>query len=89
MRATVKKQATDRLSRIGGQVRGVTRMVTEESYCLDVLSQLNSISAAIDGLRVLLLDDHLRTCITEAVQEGTAEERFEELEKALRRVLRA
>jgi len=84
-----KKQVRDRLARIEGQVRGVARMVDEDTYCIDVLTQLNSISSAIDGLRLLLLDDHVRTCVADAFREGDGGAKLDELMAAVRRVARA
>jgi DNA-binding FrmR family transcriptional regulator len=89
MTPRLKKQAQDRLSRIAGQVRGVSRMVDGDSYCIDVLTQLNSISSAIDGLRVLLLDDHVRTCVADAVKRDGGADELEELATVLKRFVRA
>lgn len=89
MTPKLKKQAKDRLSRIAGQIRGVSRMVDEDSYCIDVLTQLNSINAAIDGLRVLLLDDHVRTCVATAVKRDGGAGELEELGTVLKRFVRA
>lgn len=89
MTSKLKKQAQDRLSRIAGQVRGVGRMVDEDAYCIEVLTQLNSISAAIDGLRVLLLDDHVRTCVATAVRRGRGKDELDELAAVLKRFVRA
>jgi DNA-binding FrmR family transcriptional regulator len=85
----LRKRVRDRLARIEGQVRGVARMVDEDAYCIDVLTQLNSISSAIDGLGLLLLDDHVRTCVIEAVQAGEGEQKVDELTQAVKRFVRA
>lgn len=58
-----KDQLTQRLARIEGQVRGVSKMVDEERYCMDVLSQINAIRAAIDKVALGLLDGHARHCL--------------------------
>jgi DNA-binding FrmR family transcriptional regulator len=79
----------DRLARIEGQVRGVARMVDQDAYCIDILTQLNSISSALDGLRLLLLDGHVRTCVADAVRGGDGGEKLDELMAAVRRVARA
>lgn len=63
-----KDQLIGRLNRIEGQVRGVTRMVEQERYCIDVLTQINAISAALDKVALGLLDDHARHCL---LGEGT------------------
>jgi DNA-binding FrmR family transcriptional regulator len=58
-----KDQLTKRLARIEGQVRGVSRMVDEDRYCIDVLTQIGAIQAALDKVALGLLDDHARHCL--------------------------
>lgn len=58
-----KKQLQNRLARIEGQVRGVAKMVDEDRYCIDVLTQIGSIQAALDKVALGLLDDHARHCL--------------------------
>jgi DNA-binding FrmR family transcriptional regulator len=58
-----KEQLRDRLARIEGQVRGVSRMVEEDRYCIDVLTQISAIRAALDKVALGLLDDHARHCL--------------------------
>ena len=58
-----KDQLKDRLARIEGQVRGIARMVEEDRYCIDVLTQINAIQAALDRVALGLLDDHARHCL--------------------------
>jgi DNA-binding FrmR family transcriptional regulator len=58
-----KDQLKDRLARIEGQVRGVARMVEEDRYCIDVLTQISAIQAALDRVGLGLLDDHARHCL--------------------------
>jgi DNA-binding FrmR family transcriptional regulator len=58
-----KEQLRDRLARIEGQVRGVARMVDEDRYCIDVLTQISAVRAALDGVALGLLDDHVRHCL--------------------------
>ena len=57
-----------RLKRIEGQIRGLQRMVDEETYCIDVLTQVSAATRALQGVAVQLLDDHLRHCVANAVQ---------------------
>jgi DNA-binding FrmR family transcriptional regulator len=61
-----KGKLLNRLSRIEGQVRGVSRMVEEERYCIDVLTQIGAIEAALDRVALALIDDHTRNCIAGA-----------------------
>jgi DNA-binding FrmR family transcriptional regulator len=58
-----KGQLTDRLARIEGQVRGIARMVEEDRYCIDILTQINAVRAALDKVALGLLDGHARHCI--------------------------
>ena len=58
-----------RLRRIEGQVRGLQRLVEEDTWCIDVLTQISSVTKALQGVGVGLLDDHIRHCVREAVQE--------------------
>jgi DNA-binding FrmR family transcriptional regulator len=83
-----RDQALVRLRRLEGQVRGIARMVQEDAYCIDVLTQLQAVSAACDSLGLLLLDDHVRTCVTDAVREGGGDEKLSELTAAVRRFAR-
>jgi len=77
-----------RLHRIEGQVRGISRMVDEEAYCMDVLTQINAIKAAIDQVGLLLLEDHIKGCVTGAVRQGD-QSKVEELVKAVARFAKA
>lgn len=61
--SATKEQLRDRLARIEGQVRGVSRMVEEDRYCIDVLTQISAIRAALDKVALGLLDDHARHCL--------------------------
>jgi DNA-binding FrmR family transcriptional regulator len=76
-----------RLRRIEGQVRGVERMVEEDRYCIDVVTQVTAIQAALDRVALELLSDHAGHCVIGA-QEDEREERTEELMGAVRRLLR-
>jgi DNA-binding FrmR family transcriptional regulator len=79
-----------RLSKIEGQVRGISRMVTDDRYCIDVLTQISAASRALQEVALGLLDDHVRGCVTDATRTGPAqgEEKFAELSDTLRRALR-
>jgi CsoR family transcriptional regulator, copper-sensing transcriptional repressor len=79
-----KEQLTKRLSRIEGQVRGVSKMVEEERYCIDVLTQIGAIQAALDKVALGLIDDHTRHCVVDA-EAGERVEKVDELMAALGR----
>jgi DNA-binding FrmR family transcriptional regulator len=82
-----KDQLTGRLRRIEGQVRGVERMVEEDRYCIDVLTQIGAIQAALDKVALGLLDDHARHCVIGA--EGEQQDnRTTELMAAVGRLMR-
>jgi DNA-binding FrmR family transcriptional regulator len=76
-----------RLRRIEGQVRGVERMVEENRYCIDVVTQVTAIQAALDKVALELLSDHAAKCVLGASEDKQAE-RTEELMSAVRRLLR-
>jgi DNA-binding FrmR family transcriptional regulator len=80
-----KKDLQDRLRRIEGQVRGLQRMVEEDQYCIDVLTQVNSVTAALRAVGMGLLDEHVRHCVKESIQTGTGDEKVEELLAAVAR----
>ena len=69
-----KKKALARLARLEGQVRGVARMVEEDRYCVDILAQTAAVRAALKGVEKLVIDDHARHCIEDAVASGDAAE---------------
>ena len=68
-----KDAIVKRLHRIEGQVRGVERMVEEERYCIDVLTQISAVTTALESLSVKLLEDHVRHCVADALAAGDAE----------------
>ena len=81
-----------RLARIEGQVRGLQRMINEDTYCIDVLTQINSVSAALRGVAVGLLDEHIRHCVREATEAGdvaTADQLVTEATRAIERLVRS
>ncbi len=82
-----KDKLLKRLSRIEGQVRGVSRMVEEERYCIDVLTQISAIEAALEKVALGLIDDHTRHCVVEA-EGGERAEKVDELMAALGRFVK-
>jgi len=85
--SATKDQLSQRLARIEGQVRGIQRMVDEERYCIDVLTQISAIQAALDKVALGLLDDHASSCVIGAAPAEQAE-RTEELMAAVARLMR-
>ena len=86
--STTKDQLGKRLRRIEGQVRGVERMVEEDRYCIDVVTQISAIQAALDKVALGLLDQHARHCVVEGHGDSTPEEMTDELMGAVARVMR-
>ena len=88
-KARDKEKIQNRLRRIEGQVRGVQRMVDEEAYCVDVLTQISSIVSAMEKVGSILLKDHVEHCVRESIEKGEeADEKIEELTSAVERFLR-
>lgn len=85
-----KAAIAKRLSRIEGQVRGLRRMVDEEAYCIDLLTQISAVERALDGVALKLLADHTDHCVRGAVAEGgnQANEKVDELMAAVERFAR-
>lgn len=82
-----KDQLLKRLRRIEGQVRGIQKMVDEDRYCIDVLTQISAIQAALDKVALGLLDGHARTCVIGA-EAAIQEQRTSELMAAVGRLMR-
>ena len=80
-----------RLRRIEGQVRGLQRLIDDDTYCIDVLTQISSVTKALQGVGVGLLDEHIRHCVRGAVQEDGAagDAKIEEAVTAIERLLRS
>ena len=82
-----KEALVKRLHRIEGQVRGIERMVEDEAYCLDVLQQVEAMTAAADSVALLLLEDHIDGCLTHAIETGQGEPYVDEVMTVVRRAL--
>src|SRR5215210_7228597 len=88
IKAKDKEKIQNRLRRIEGQVRGVQRMVDEEVYCVDVLTQIGSVVSALEKVGAIVLKDHVEHCVRRAVEHGEeADEKIEELTAAVERFL--
>ena len=83
-----KDDLLTRLRRIEGQVRGLQRMVDDERYCIDVVTQISAIQAALDKVALGLLDDHARHCIIGGASDEEPEELTHELMAAVARLMR-
>jgi len=88
---TDKEKYLSRLRRIEGQVRGVHRMVDEEQYCIDILTQIAALNSALESVALGLLDDHIKHCVVDAAARGgeEAEEKLKEASHAIARLVRS
>ena len=77
----------NRLNRIEGQVRGIARLVADEAYCLDILQQVEAMTAAADSVALLLLEDHIDGCLSHAIETGQGEPYVDEVMTVVRRAL--
>ena len=82
-----KDQMLKRLVRLEGQLRGISRMVEEERYCIDVITQIGAIQAALDKVALGLVDEHTRHCVVEA-ESGERTDKVDELMAAVGRLVR-
>ncbi len=83
-----KKALLARLSRIEGQVKGVARMVDEDRYCVDILTQLSAVQSALNAVALQLLEDHAHGCVQKAVQNGAGDAAIDELMDVVRKLTR-
>ena len=83
-----KEALTKRLHRIEGQVRGVEKMVEDDRYCIDILTQIAAVSTALESLALKILDEHVRHCVAGALASGDAEDALEKTEELLAAVQR-
>jgi len=85
--SATKEQLLKRLNRVEGQVRGIQKMVDEDRYCIDVLTQISAVQAALDKVALGLMDDHARHCVVGGPAD-LKDERTEELMAAVGRLMR-
>jgi len=86
--SATKPQLQQRLRRIEGQVRGIEKMVDDDRYCIDVLTQISAVQAALDKVALGLLDDHARHCVIDEDDKKRQDERTSELMDAVGRLMR-
>lgn len=82
-----KKDLMTRLNRIEGQVRGLKAMVEDDRYCVDILTQVSAVQAALNGFNKELLARHIKTCVSEDIKEGN-EEAVDELCELLKKMMK-
>jgi len=84
-----KEAVLARLGRIEGQVRGLQRMVEDERYCIDVLTQVSAVKSALESVALLVLGDHVGHCVADAIRAGDGREKVDELNAAIERLVRS
>ena len=86
-----KENYAKRLRRIEGQVRGIGRMIDDDKYCIDILTQISAVNSALQSLALGLLDEHLHHCVSDAVATGGAEadRKLAEASAAVARLVRS
>jgi DNA-binding FrmR family transcriptional regulator len=82
-----RRELLNRLRRIEGQARGLQRLVEEEAYCLDLLQQVDALTAAADQVGLLLVEDHIAGCLTHAIESGQGQPYVDEVMTVVRRSL--
>ena len=88
---TDKDRYLKRMKRIEGQARGISRMIEEERYCIDILTQADALTKALQGVALALLDDHIRHCVRDAAAAGgpDADAKLTEASEAIARLVRS
>lgn len=87
-----KARLLARLSRIEGQVRGIARMIEDDKYCIDVLTQISATSSGLENVALVLLEDHLAHCVVDAARSGSpaeAEQKVTEAADAIKRLVKS
>jgi len=83
-----KDQLLKRLARIEGQVRGIARMIEEDRYCIDILTQLGAVDTALEAVAIKVLEEHVRHCVAGALASGDAQQATEKSAELLEAVQR-
>lgn len=86
--AADKTKLLSRLARVEGQIRGVARMVEDDRYCVDILTQISAVNSSMRSIGLLLLEDHIRGCVVGATDDQR-EDRLKELNQAIERFTRS
>ena len=84
-----KETILARLRSIEGQTRGLQKMVEQDKYCVDIMTQISSVQAALEQISLMLMEDHMRHCVTEAIQQGNGEEKISEVLNVIKRYVKS
>jgi DNA-binding FrmR family transcriptional regulator len=77
-----------RLKKIAGQIKGIQRMIDEQKYCVDILIQIAAVRAALDKVGLIILENHSRECLRQAIKNGEQEEMISELIEVLKKFIK-
>ena len=83
-----KEALMTRMKRIEGQAKGIEKMIEEERYCIDIVQQLKALSSAADEVALIILQNHIEGCITDAIQEQRGEDYIKELIATIRKAMK-
>jgi DNA-binding FrmR family transcriptional regulator len=78
-----KTKLANRLRRVAGQVTGIERMMEEDAYCVEILTQIAAASGALTRVGQIILDSHIKSCVADAMQSGSAKKRDQKLEELI------
>ena len=88
--ASDREELLSRLRKIEGQIRGVQRMVSEDAYCVDVLTQISAVTSGMEKVGVRLIREHMKGCVADAIRtKGKADDKIDEVVKVVERFLQA
>ncbi len=83
MQPETKKDVHNRLKSIEGHIRGIQRMVEDDVYCVDIMKQIKAVQGALDRVNAMILDNHLQTCVTQAIRSEDKEEQQKVLQEII------
>lgn len=83
-----KEALMTRMRRIEGQAKGIEKMIKEERYCIDIVQQINALSSAADEVALIILEDHIEGCVTDAIREQRGDDYIKELMITIRKVMK-
>lgn len=86
--ASEERALLNRLNRIEGQIRGIRGMVEDERYCIDIITQVAAVQAALNSFNKVLLERHIKTCVVEDIIKGNSDQTVEELCKTLQKMMK-
>ncbi len=83
-----KEALMTRMRRIEGQAKGIEKMIKEERYCIDIVQQINALSSAADEVALIILEDHIEGCVTDAIREQRGDDYIKELMTTIRKAMK-